>query len=82
MVANSDSMLKAVASFTIDDAFVIHDVKVIEGNKGTFIAMPSKLAPNGNHRDIAHPANKETREELTSAILAAYEEAKNTATEE
>ena len=77
MVTKDDSKLKAIASFTIDDAFVIHDVKIIEGPNGNFIAMPSKQAPSGEYRDIAHPLNTETREQISSAILAAYDKEKN-----
>jgi len=76
LVTKEDSKLKAVASFTIDNVFVVHDVKVIEGNNGNFIAMPSKQAPSGEYRDIVHPLNTETREQLISAILAAYEKEK------
>lgn len=76
LVTKEDSKLKAVASFTIDNAFVVHDVKIIEGPNGNFIAMPSKQAPSGEYRDIAHPLNTETREQLSSAILAAYEQEK------
>ena len=75
-MTKDDSKLKAVASFTIDNAFVIHDVKIIEGNNGNFIAMPSKQAPSGEYRDIVHPLNTETREQISSAILAAYEKEK------
>lgn len=75
-MTKDDSKLKAVASFTIDNAFVIHDVKIIEGNNGNFIAMPSKQAPSGEYRDIVHPLNTETREQISSAILAAYEQEK------
>ena len=78
MVTKDDSKLKAIASFTIDDVFVIHDVKIIEGPNGNFIAMPSKQAPSGEYRDIAHPLNTETREQISSAILAAYDKEKNT----
>ena len=77
LVTKEDSKLKAVASFTIDNAFVVHDVKVIEGNNGNFIAMPSKQAPSGEYRDIVHPLNTETREQISSAILAAYETEKS-----
>ncbi len=73
LVNKDDSKLKAVASFTIDDAFVVHDVKIIEGSNGNFIAMPSKQAPSGEYRDIAHALNTETRERISSAILAAYD---------
>ena len=77
LVTKEDSKLKAVASFTIDNAFVVHDVKIIEGANGNFIAMPSKQAPGGEYRDIVHPLNTETREQISSAILAAYENEKN-----
>lgn len=76
MVKTGDSKLKAVASITIDDCFVVHDIKIIEGNDGDFIAMPSRKTGDGSYRDIAHPIKPETREELRSAILAAYEEEK------
>ena len=77
-MTKDDSKLKAVASFTIDSAFVVHDVKIIEGANGNFIAMPSKQAPSGEYRDIVHPLNTETREQISSAILAAYEKEKAT----
>ena len=77
LVTKEDSKLKAVASFTIDNAFVVHDVKVIEGTNGNFIAMPSKQAPGGDYRDIVHPLNTETREQISAAILAAYDNEKN-----
>ena len=73
LVTKDESKLKAVASFTIDNAFVVHDVKVIEGSNGLFIAMPSKQSPSGEYRDTVHPLNTETREQISSAILAAYE---------
>ena len=73
-VKKEDSKLKAVASITIDDCFVVHDIKVIEGNDGPFIAMPSRKTNDGEFKDIAHPLNTETREELKNAILAAYEQ--------
>ena len=76
-MTKEDSKLKAVASFTIDNAFVVHDVKIIEGANGNFIAMPSKQAPGGDYRDIVHPLNTETREQISSAILAAYDTEKN-----
>ena len=77
LVTKDESKLKAVASFTIDNAFVVHDVKVIDGNNGLFIAMPSKQSPGGEYRDIVHPLNTETREQMSSAILAAYEKEKS-----
>lgn len=64
--------LKAVASITIDDVFVIHDIKVIEGDKGLFIAMPSKKSTDGEYRDIAHPISSETRASLQKLILDEY----------
>ncbi len=65
--------LKAVASIIIDDCFAIHDIKIIEGNEGVFIAMPSRKTPDGEYKDIAHPINSETREQIKSVILAAYD---------
>ena len=62
-------------SITIDDEFVVHDIKVIEGEKGLFIAMPSKKALDGEYRDIAHPINTATRERIQTTILGKYEEA-------
>ena len=73
-VKKDDSKLKAVASVTLDNCFVVHDIKVIEGADGPFIAMPSRKTNNGEFKDIAHPLNTETREELRAAILAAYDE--------
>ena len=73
-VKKDDSKLKAVASVTLDDCFVVHDIKVVEGADGPFIAMPSRKTNNGEFKDIAHPLNTETREELRAAILAAYDE--------
>ncbi|MBD5454605.1 MAG: septation regulator SpoVG [Lachnospiraceae bacterium] len=70
-----DSKMKAIVSITIDDEFVVHDIKVIEGEKGLFIAMPSKKATDGEYRDIAHPINSATRERIQSIILDSYEKA-------
>lgn len=70
-----EGKLKAVVSITMDDEFVVHDIKVIEGEKGVFIAMPSKKALAGEYRDIAHPINSETRERIQKIILEKYEEA-------
>ena len=67
--------MKAIVSITLDDEFVVHDIKVIEGEKGLFIAMPSKKATDGEYRDIAHPINSSTRENLQRVILESYEEA-------
>ncbi len=73
IVKKDDSKLKAVASVTFDDCFVIHDIKVIEGNEGYFIAMPSRKTNDGEYKDIAHPIKTETREELIKVILDAFE---------
>ncbi|MGI6787359.1 MAG: septation regulator SpoVG [Acholeplasmataceae bacterium] len=72
-VIGSESRLKGVATITFDNSFVVHDIKIIEGESGVFIAMPSKKMPNGSYRDIAHPINSETRKELEDAIIAEYE---------
>ena len=69
-----EGKLKAVVSITLDDEFVVHDIKVIEGEKELFIAMPSKKAVDGEYRDIAHPINSSTREKIQSTILVKYEE--------
>ncbi len=69
-----ESKMKAVVSITIENAFVVHDIKVIEGDKGLFIAMPSRKAGDGEYRDIAHPINAETREAIQSLILEKYNE--------
>lgn len=70
-----EGKLKAIVSITMDDEFVVHDIKVIEGEKGVFIAMPSKKALDGEYRDIAHPINSGTRERFQKIILEKYEEA-------
>lgn len=69
-----EGKMKAVVSITIDDEFVVHDIKIIEGEKGMFIAMPSRKASDGEYRDIAHPINTATRERLQSMILDKYQE--------
>ena len=74
--------MKAVVSITIDDEFVVHDIKVIEGEKGLFIAMPSRKASDGEYRDIAHPINSGTRDLIQSIILDKYEAALIEAEEE
>ena len=68
-----EGKMKAVVSITLDDEFVVHDIKVIDGEKGLFIAMPSKKSADGEHRDIAHPINSGTRTIIQDTILAAYE---------
>ena len=67
-----EGRMKAIVSITLDNEFVVHDIKVIEGEKGLFIAMPSKKAADGEYRDIAHPINAETRKMFEDAILEAY----------
>ncbi|MGN0961267.1 MAG: septation regulator SpoVG [Christensenellales bacterium] len=74
LVQNSESKLKAVASITIDDCFVVHDIKVLEGNQGYFVSMPSRKTPEGEYKDVAHPINTPTREEINRLVLAKYEE--------
>lgn len=71
-ITNAGKM-RAVVSITLDGVFVVHDIKVIEGDKGLFIAMPSKKATDGKYRDIAHPINSETREEIQEVVLQEYE---------
>lgn len=70
-----EGKMKAIVSITIDDEFVVHDIKVIEGEKGLFIAMPSKKATDGEYRDIAHPINQTTRENIQTIILDSYQAA-------
>lgn len=73
----TDGKMKAIVSVTFDNEFVVHDIKVIEGQNGLFIAMPSRKTPDGEFKDIAHPINTDTREKIQNAILSAYEQAKN-----
>ena len=68
-----EGKMKAVVSITIDNEFVVHDIKVIEGEKGLFIAMPSRKASDGEYKDIAHPINSSTREKIQRIILEKYE---------
>ena len=70
-----EGKMKAIVSITIDDEFVVHDIKVIEGEKGMFIAMPSRKSTDGEYRDIAHPLNSATRDRIQTIILNKYEEA-------
>ena len=74
-IMEKEGKLKAVASITIDDCLEIHDIKVIEGDRGLFIAMPSRKAQDGTYKDIAHPINSDTRTELQDLILDNYEKA-------
>ena len=71
----SEGKMKAIVSVTFDNEFVVHDIKVIEGQNGLFIAMPSRKTPDGEFKDIAHTINTETRERIQGAILEAYEKA-------
>ena len=71
----SEGKMKAIVSVTFDNEFVVHDIKVIEGQNGLFIAMPSRKTPDGEFKDIAHPINTETRERIQNSILEAYERA-------
>lgn len=70
---NTEGRMRAIASITIDNEFVVHDIRVIDGNNGMFVAMPSKRTPDGEFRDIAHPISSATREKIQSAVLAEYE---------
>ena len=69
---NSEGKMKAVVSVTFDDEFVVHDMKIIEGQSGLFIAMPSRKTPDGEYKDIAHPINSATREQLQKMILEKF----------
>lgn len=69
---NSDSRLKAVAAITIDECFVVHELRVIEGNSGLFVAMPSRKMQNGDYKDVAHPINQETRTLIEETVIKAY----------
>lgn len=73
----NEGKMKAIVSVTFDNEFVVHDIKVIDGQNGLFIAMPSRKTPDGEFKDIAHPINTETREKIQASILAEYEKAKN-----
>ncbi len=75
IVKKDDNKLKAVASITIDECFVVHDIKVIEGREGLFISMPSRKTPDGEYKDIVHPINTETREQIRDAVISAYDRA-------
>lgn len=68
----TEGKLRAYVSITFDDSFVVHDLRVIDGNKGMFVAMPSKKLPNGDHKDIAHPINTEIREKIQKTVLEVY----------
>ncbi len=72
LVQNTEGILRAVASITIDGCFVVHDIKIFEREGECFIAMPSRKTPDGEYKDIAHPINSETRERIRDAILTQY----------
>ena len=72
-IEKEGSRMKGIASVLLDDAFAVHDIRIIEGDNGLFIAMPSRKTATGGYRDIAHPINAETREKIQKAILEAYE---------
>lgn len=73
----TEGKMKAIVSVTFDNEFVVHDIKVIEGQNGLFIAMPSRKTPDGEFKDIAHPINTTTREKIQTSILEEYEKVKN-----
>ena len=77
LVKKDEGKLKAVASITIDNCFVVHDVKILEGSVDFFIAMPSKKTPDGEYKDIVHPLNTETREMLKKVVLEEFEKVKS-----
>ena len=76
-----EGKMKAVVSITFDESFVVHDIKIIEGEKGLFIAMPSRKASDGEYRDIAHPINSDTRKVIQDRILQEYEQLSATGTD-
>ena len=79
LVEKDGSKLRAVASMTIDECFVVHDIKITEGKEGYFISMPSRKTPDGEYRDIVHPINTETREQVVAEVLKAFEKAEKEA---
>ena len=76
-IEKEGSRMKGIASVLLDDSFAVHDIRIIEGEKGLFIAMPSKKTPTGDYRDIAHPINPEVRSMFEEAVLKAYDEAED-----
>lgn len=71
---DAESRLRAIASITIDECFAVHELRIIEGKEGLFVAMPSRQTSEGNFRDIAHPINVETRKMIEEAVIAKYQE--------
>ena len=74
-IENADSKLKAVASIVIDDCIAIHDIKILDGEGGDFISMPSRKTPDGNFRDVVHPINSDAREKIKDTVFSAYRQA-------
>ena len=74
-IEKEGSRMRGIASILLDDSFAVHDIRIIEGDNGLFIAMPSRKTPDGEFKDIAHPINTDTREKIQNSILKAYEEA-------
>ena len=81
-IDKENSRMKGIASVLIDDCFAVHDIRIIEGDNGLFIAMPSRKTATGGYRDIAHPINPEVRAMFEEAILEAYDKAEDAPTEE
>lgn len=81
-VNNQDTRMKALVSVTFDETFVVHDLRVIDGNNGLFVAMPSKRTPDGEFRDIAHPINTEMRQHVQEEVMRVYEETEDPASED
>ena len=73
LIQNEESKLKAIASITIEECFVVHDIRVIEGKEGYFVSMPNRKSNDGQHKDVAHPINTETRKQVDKAVLDAFE---------
>ncbi|MBN2697018.1 MAG: septation regulator SpoVG [Bacilli bacterium] len=71
---NGDNRLVGIAAITIDECFVVHELRIIEGKNGLFVAMPSRKMPNGEFKDVAHPINTETRSQIEKAVLEAFEQ--------
>ncbi|MFA5560166.1 MAG: septation regulator SpoVG [Acholeplasmataceae bacterium] len=76
-LVSSESRLRGIATITFEESFVVHDIRIIEGENGIFVAMPSKKTPNGTFRDIAHPINAEMRKKIENAIIDKYQEVLN-----
>jgi stage V sporulation protein G len=74
---NGENRLKAIAAITIDDCFVVHELRIIDGKDGLFVAMPSRKMPNGEFKDVAHPINQETRSSIEKLVIEAYENIKD-----